>query len=115
MIEGAILIGATEKTGGALFKAVDPATGAQIDPGFSSAGPDEVAQACALAAEAFPSYAALAPEARATFLETIADRIAAIGDSLIERAMRESGLPQARLEGERGRTIGQLRMFAAYV
>ncbi len=35
----------------------------------------------------------------------------AIGDDLIQAAMRESGLPRARLEGERGRTVGQLGLF----
>jgi acyl-CoA reductase-like NAD-dependent aldehyde dehydrogenase len=34
---------------------------------------------------------------------------------LVERAMAESGLPKARLEGERGRTVGQLRLFAEVV
>ena len=52
---------------------------------------------------------------RDRFLETIAEQILALGDGLIERAMRESGLPRARLEGERGRTVGQLRLFASVV
>src|SRR5699024_6575644 len=43
------------------------------------------------------------------------DEIEAIGDELIVRAMAESGLARARLEGERGRTCGQLRLFAAVV
>jgi NADP-dependent aldehyde dehydrogenase len=51
-------------------------------------------------------------EERAAFLERIADEILAIGEPLIAAAMRESGLPRARLEGERGRTMGQLRLFA---
>ena len=58
-------------------------------------------------------FAALAPKTRAAFLEAIAEQIAALGDALIERAMAETGLPRARLEGERGRTIGQLRLFAS--
>jgi NADP-dependent aldehyde dehydrogenase len=52
---------------------------------------------------------------RARFLETIADRIMDIGPLLIERAGAESGLPAARLEGERGRTCNQLRLFARVV
>ena len=115
MVNGSILIGASEETGGALFKAVDPATGEQIEPGFASAGPAEVDRACALAEAAFPSFSALELEARARFLEAIAGNIAAIGDDLIDRATRESGLPRARIEGERGRTIGQLRLFASVV
>src|SRR5690606_13231410 len=31
------------------------------------------------------------------------------------RCMQETGLPEARLKGERGRTVTQLNMFAAYV
>ena len=68
--------------------------------------------ACALAEAAFPVFSALAPEARAAFLDAVADAIVAIGDELIVTAMAETGLPRARLEGERGRTCGQLRMFA---
>ena len=54
-------------------------------------------------------------EARATFLETIAQNILDIGDELIERCVTESGLPRGRIEGERGRTVGQLRLFAEVV
>lgn len=52
---------------------------------------------------------------RAEFLERIADGIAALGDELIQRAHEETGLPEARLEGERGRTINQLKLFAEVV
>jgi len=115
MINGSILIGAGEQAGAESFAAIDPSNGATIDPPFASAGPDEVARACAIADQAFASFSETNPEARATFLETIADKIAAIGDDLIVRAVQESGLPRARLEGERGRTIGQLRLFAGVV
>jgi NADP-dependent aldehyde dehydrogenase len=52
---------------------------------------------------------------RAEFLERIADGITRLGDALIQRAHDESGLPKARLEGERGRTTGQLKLFAEVV
>lgn len=55
------------------------------------------------------------PEAIAKFLESIADEIEAIGTDLISTAMAESNLPEGRLTGERGRTCGQLRLFAQYV
>ena len=45
----------------------------------------------------------------------VAQNIVDIGPALIERAMLESGLPQARLEGERGRTVNQLKLFAKVV
>ena len=72
-------------------------------------------RACELAWAAFDAYRETSLEARAAFLEAIAQEIMNIGDALIERAMAESGLPRARLEGERGRTVGQLRLFAAVV
>ena len=52
-------------------------------------------------------------ERRAQFLETIAQGILDLGDVLVERVMSESGLPRGRVEGERGRTVGQLRLFAS--
>ena len=75
----------------------------------------DVATACAAAEAAFEPYRQMGHEARAAFLERIGAEIVAIGDPLIEAAMRESGLPRARLEGERGRTVGQLKMFADVV
>ncbi|PRC44792.1 aldehyde dehydrogenase (NADP(+)), partial [Mycobacterium sp. ITM-2017-0098] len=72
-----------------------------------------VDSACAAAAEAFGTYRATTSEQRAQFLETIATNIEAISETLIARAVAESGLPQARLTGEVGRTTGQLRLFAA--
>jgi NADP-dependent aldehyde dehydrogenase len=48
-------------------------------------------------------------------LEAIATQIEALGDALIQRAHAETALPLARLQGERGRTCGQLRLFAEVV
>ena len=102
MFNGAILVGAGERQGGDPFHAIHPATGEKGSVAFSSAMPDDVAEAAALADAAFDSFSTLAPDARATFLETVADQIVAIGDLLIETAMAESGLPRARLEGASG-------------
>ena len=68
-----------------------------------------------LADAAFGEYRATTREHRASFLEAIADNIEAIRDELVARAAAETGLPEARLTGEVGRTTGQLRMFAAVV
>lgn len=95
--------------------AINPATGQLLDPGYASGAQHEVDQACQLAWSAFDRYRETTLSARADFLETIAQQIEAIGDALIERAMLETGLPRARLEGERGRTCGQLRLFASVV
>ena len=115
MIAGSIFVGAAEDSATETFLAVDPSTGQTIEPPFGAADASHVDRACALADAAFASFSETTLEARAAFLEAIADGIAAIGDDLIARAMAESGLPRARLEGERGRTMGQLRMFAAFV
>ncbi|MES2257850.1 MAG: aldehyde dehydrogenase (NADP(+)) [Pseudomonadota bacterium] len=97
------------------MKAVDPSRNEQIEPAFGLAGAAQLQQACALAEQAFDAYRETGLEQRARFLETIAERIVGLGPALIERAMQESGLPQARLEGERGRTVNQLRLFAKVV
>ena len=112
MITGEILIGAESVRATEGFQAIDPSTGQTLEPTFSAAGAAEVERACALAWAAFDAYRETALEARAGFLEAIAEAILAIGDPLIERAMQESGLPRGRLEGERGRTVSQLRLFA---
>ncbi|MGN6270955.1 MAG: aldehyde dehydrogenase (NADP(+)) [Sphingomonas sp.] len=97
------------------FRSVAAATGKPQGDPLPVHGPAEVAAACQKAEAAFDTYRATDRETRAAFLERIADAIMAIGDPLIEAAMTESGLPRARLEGERARTCGQLRMFAGVV
>ena len=93
----------------------NPATREDLQPGFGQATGDDVERACALASEAVDPYRALPLEQRAAFLELVAEEILAIGPELIERAQLETGLPQARLEGERMRTVTQLRLFAKVV
>ena len=114
-IDGAILIGSRDVRREPGFQAINPATGEAMPQLFSEAGAEDVAAACALAQAAFAPFATLAPAERARFIEAVADAIEAIGDTLITTAMAETGLPRPRLENERGRTTGQLRMFAAEV
>ncbi|RVU17211.1 aldehyde dehydrogenase (NADP(+)) [Methylobacterium oryzihabitans] len=115
-IRGENLIGATPVRGSAApLHAVAAATGERLEPGFPGATLADLDRACALAAAALPAYRDTAPEARAAFLEAIAAGILDIGDDLIVRCMAETGLPRARLEGERARTVGQLRLFAGVV
>jgi alpha-ketoglutaric semialdehyde dehydrogenase len=97
------------------LQSIDARTGEVAPTAFETHDVGDVAAACAAAEAAFDTYRSIDPEARATFLERIAEEIVAIGETLIESAMRESGLPRARLEGERGRTVGQLKMFADVV
>lgn len=62
---------------------------------------------------AFGRYKKLHAAAKAELLRTIAKEIEQLGDELLETAHQESNLPLARLTGERGRTINQLRLFAS--
>ena len=100
---------------GDLFKAFAPARHENLDDEFANVSAKQADLAIEKAAAAFPVYAKFTPAQQADFLDTIAAEIEALGDELIERAVLESGLPTGRISGERGRTTGQLRMFANLV
>ena len=91
----------------------DPATGPSF--AFGVGTPALVDRAAAAAEEAFWSFGYSSREERAKFLEAIADEIEARGAQITEIGTSESGLPAGRLEGERGRTTGQLRLFASHI
>jgi NADP-dependent aldehyde dehydrogenase len=76
---------------------------------------DEINDAVKLASSCYQTYANTSSENRANFLNTIADEILNLGQSLIDVYCLESSLPQVRAEGERARTIGQIRSFAEYI
>ncbi|MDI5984452.1 aldehyde dehydrogenase (NADP(+)) [Halomonas sp. M4R5S39] len=115
-LQGTSLIGQSAVTGDqAVIRAIDPSSGEALAPEYPGLDREAVAQACELAETAYATYRESSLADRAAFLETIAAEIEALGDDLITRAMAETGLPRARLEGERGRTCGQLRLFAAVV
>lgn len=82
---------------------------------FSFGTPDLVEAACSAAEAAFDAYARTSANARAEFLNAIADEIEARAEEITETGSRETGLPEARLQGERGRTTGQLRLFADHI
>ncbi|MDO6585108.1 aldehyde dehydrogenase (NADP(+)) [Salipiger sp. 1_MG-2023] len=109
---GSHLIAGERVTSDTTFSS-SPATG--MGAAFSSGSPDLVARACAAAHAAFEGFAATSRERRAVLLETIADQIDARGDAITAVGSSETGLPEARLVGERGRTTGQLRLFAAHI
>ena len=115
-ITGKQLIGFTESAESRkTFKAINPATLKELEVDFYEASSAEVSAAVNKATAAFPLYKKLPNEARAQFLEDIADEILALGDDLIVRCMAETALPRPRLEGERGRTMNQLKLFASVV
>ncbi|MEU8445426.1 aldehyde dehydrogenase (NADP(+)) [Streptomyces microflavus] len=101
-------------TGDAWY-AVAAATGEPFGPPHRDASTEQVAEAARLAAADSRAFRALPPEQRAAFLDACAEEIETLGDALLELAAQESGLPPARLTGERERTCGQLRLFADLV
>ncbi|MET1414746.1 aldehyde dehydrogenase (NADP(+)) [Roseibium sp. HPY-6] len=91
----------------------DPAHGPAHD--FFVGTPDLVETACIAAEQAYWSFGYSTRDQRAAFLNAIADEIEARGDAITEIGTQETGLPEARLQGERGRTTGQLRLFAKHI
>jgi len=115
-LTGESLIGSQTLLGeGNEFTATTPARSETLIGTFRNLNLAQASRAVEKAAAAFQPYSQLHPHKRADFLAAIADQIEAIGDPLLERASAESGLPMARLTGERGRTCGQLRLFANLV
>jgi len=76
---------------------------------------DLVDRACRAAEATFSAYSATTRGERAAFLRAIADEIEARGAEITAMGSKETGLPEARLDGERGRTTGQLRLFADHI
>lgn len=109
---GKHLIAGDWVSGDAQF-ASEPAHGPTYN--FAVGTPALVDKACAAAEDAFWSYGYSSRTERAEFLNTIADEIEARADHITEIGSQETGLPEARLQGERGRTTGQLRLFATHI
>lgn len=97
------------------FNAYNPSNGETLNPAFYIATPQEIDKAIEKADEAFETFQEVTRSRRADFLVKIADEIMAMGDDLIKRAMEETGLPEGRIIGERGRTTNQLKLFADVV
>ncbi|MGF6847332.1 alpha-ketoglutaric semialdehyde dehydrogenase [Chitinophaga sp. W3I9] len=97
------------------FRAFAPAQQQWLPQEFREATTGEIDSALNLAAQAFTVYKKTTSLQRAAFLEAIAEEIISLGDELINVASAESGLPLPRLQGERDRTTGQLRLFAATI
>lgn len=112
MLTGKHLIAGDWVAGEHIFRS-SPAQGEAHE--FSVGTPAHVDTACEAAEAAFWSYSALSREDRAAFLDRIADEIEARGAEITAIGCAETGLPTARLEGERGRTTGQLRLFASHI
>ncbi len=97
------------------FRTFNPTSNSENEPLFAEASYSEIDQAVELAWEAFKKYRTFSGARKSEFLNAIADEILNLGDALIDAYCQESGLPAGRAEGERGRTVFQLRSFADLV
>lgn len=103
---------ASNESSGQRFHGIDPATGTKLEPAYHYASLEDLDRAANLAEDARATYRVLPGRERARFLRHIAAGIEAIGAQIVERAHRETALPDARLNGELARTVNQLRLFA---
>ncbi|WP_458374525.1 aldehyde dehydrogenase (NADP(+)) [Pseudomonas laurylsulfatiphila] len=104
--------GQRSAAGSVKLHSVDASTGEDLPHDFYQATPQEVDAAAHAAALAYPAYRSLSAERRAQFLDAIADELDALGDDFVAIVCRETALPAGRIQGERGRTSGQMRLFA---
>ncbi len=107
-----IIGGAYSARGSVKLQSVDATTGETLPYEFVEATEQEVDAAAKAAAAAYPVYRSLPATRRAEFLDAIADELDALGEDFIAVVCRETALPAGRIQGERGRTSGQMRLFA---
>lgn len=116
MITGKNYIGNNQSAkGNKTYKTFNPQLNIENEYVFTEATSEEIDEAIKLASEAFKTFKTISGEKKAAFLNAIADQILALDDELIKTYCSETGLPEGRAKGERGRTVGQLRMFADLV
>jgi NADP-dependent aldehyde dehydrogenase len=114
MIHGKNYIGSDLSAEGTLtFKTFSPATLQELPELFVQATKAEMESAVKKAVTAYEHYKRKSGKERAAFIRAVAGEIELLGAQLIERACAESGLPEGRIVGERGRTVNQLLMFAS--
>lgn len=112
MLHGKHLIAGEWVAGQATFKS-EPSSGEPHN--FAVGNPELVDRAARAAEDAYWTYSALSRSERAAFLRSIAEEIDKLGDEITKIGVEETGLPAARLAGERGRTTGQLKLFADHI
>lgn len=101
--------------GSRTYKTFNPQLNIENEHIFTEATQEEITEAIDLASEAFKEFKKSSGKQKATFLNTIADEILGLDDELVKAYCSETGLPEGRAKGERGRTIFQLRSFAELV
>lgn len=116
MITGKNYIGNRLSSEGTLrYTTFNPVTNTENDHTFYEATASEIDAAVALASKAFQEFRFVSGQRKAAFLNAIADEIMALDEELVQTYCSETGLPEGRAKGERGRTVFQLRSFADLV
>ncbi len=115
MVRGRSIVGGravSTQPSAAVFRALDPSTGRDIDRGYQAASESDIEEACEQAWDAFHDLCKVTCQERARLLDRIAGAINDLGQALIEVGVRETGLSAARLRAERDRTTSTLALFA---
>ena len=116
MITGKNYIGDTiSATGNKTYTTFNPELNKENEVVYTEATQEEINEAVSLASKAFKEYRNVSGKQKAAFLNAIADEILALDDELVKTYCSETGLPEGRAKGERGRTVFQLRSFADLV
>jgi NADP-dependent aldehyde dehydrogenase len=79
---------------------------------FKDATINEINEMMQQSWNAFHIYRKMSLKQRADFMRAVAIELEVCGNELIQTAMRETNLPEARMRNERGRTIFQLNSYA---
>jgi 2,5-dioxopentanoate dehydrogenase len=112
-VTGSNLVAGEESAEGReTFHAVDPVSAQRGSTGFREATTAEIQRAVAAAADASAVYGEWPGPRRAALLRTAADDLDGAREQIVATAAAETGLDEARLTGELGRTTTQLRAFA---
>lgn len=106
------IAGGRSAAGETILHSLDASTGETLPYAFHQATEAEVDAAARAAEAAYPAFRNLPAARRAEFLDAIADELDGLGDDFVAIVCRETALPTGRIQGERGRTSGQMRLFA---
>ncbi|WP_370479175.1 aldehyde dehydrogenase (NADP(+)) [Tamlana flava] len=98
-----------------VFYGINAFTNEKLEGEFINASEEEINKVVEEATKAFDIYRKKDKSSIANFLDQIGEEILNLGDALLERCHLETALPFGRLQGERGRTVNQLKLFAAVV
>ena len=116
MITGKNYIGnKLSSKGSKTYKTFNPQLNIENEHVFTEATQEEINEAIDLASEAFKKFKKTSGKQKAIFLNAIADEILGLDYELVKAYCSETGLPEGRAKGERGRTVFQLRSFAELV